>query len=110
MSDYISNADEIELLSVVLSDFHLQQHDSDMALFQGSSRSTSKSSSAHETSTDYDTGEQDDVYNNRPANYYYGDRSKDSPLWNTVNCSGSACVKRLTENSEQKWDHGFRLE
>ena len=58
-----------------------------------SSRSTSKSSSAHETSKDYDTGKQDDVYNNRPENYYYGDRSllrkvnRMSP-WSFVNCSG----------------------
>ena len=45
--------------------------DSVMASLPSSGRSTSESSRAH----DYETGEQDDVYNNRLANYYYGDRS-----------------------------------
>ena len=65
MSDYISNADEIEFLSDVLSDCHL---DEGLALpppglnrapshssSRSTSRSTSMSSSAHETSTDYHT-------------------------------------------------------
>ena len=58
MSDFISTADEIELLSDALSECHVQQPDSDMADMSSahsSSRPTSESSSAHETSTDYDT-------------------------------------------------------
>ena len=55
MSDFISTADEIELLNDVLSECHLEPPDSDMASSHNSSRPTSESSSAHETSTDYDT-------------------------------------------------------
>ena len=100
MSDYISTADELELLSDVL----ISPCDSDMASIHSSSMSPCKSSSAHETSKDYDTCEQDDVYNNRAANYYYGDRSSlkksqktGRPLRNFVNCSGYR---------RKKWDHG----
>ena len=62
MSDYISAADEIEFLSDVLSDCHLDEGlalpPADLpqrASSHRSSRSTSMSSSAHETSTDYHT-------------------------------------------------------
>ena len=61
MSDYISAADEIEFLSDVLSDCHLNEGlalpppDLNRASSHSSNRSTSMSSSAHETSTDYHT-------------------------------------------------------
>ena len=56
MSDYIDIADEIELLSDAFkSECHVQPSDSDMASSHSSSRPTSESSSAHETSTDYNT-------------------------------------------------------
>ena len=55
MSDFLSTADEIELLSDAFSECHVQPPDSDMASSHSSSRPTSESSSAHETSTDYNT-------------------------------------------------------
>lgn len=104
MSDYISTADELELLSDVLSEVHLSPRDSDMASIQGSSRSTSESSSAHETSADYDdTGEQDDVYNNRAANYYYGDRSLLKKSQKTVPYGISSVVQDAYKETYRKF-------
>ena len=56
MSDYISTADEFEFLSDILSDVRISPRDSGSTSEHSSLRSPSESSSAHETSTDSDTG------------------------------------------------------
>ena len=56
MSDHISTADEFEYLSDILSDVQISPRDSGSTSEHSSLRSPSESSSAHETSTDYNTG------------------------------------------------------
>ena len=56
MSDYISSADQFELLSDILSDVRISPRDSGSTSEHSSMRSPRESSSAHETSTDNDIG------------------------------------------------------